>query len=61
MEARLLSAGFMRINRSVIINLHRVREVQPLGPGQFSLLLTTGARFDMTCSLRELQARLAEV
>ncbi len=61
MEARLLPAGFMRINRSVIVNLGRVREVHPLGPGQFSLLLTTGARFDMTCSLRDLQARLAQV
>jgi two-component system LytT family response regulator len=61
MEARLAPAGFMRISRSVIVNLARIREVQPLGPGQFSVLLKNGARFDMTCSLNELQARLAEV
>jgi two-component system, LytTR family, response regulator len=61
MEARLEPAGFMRINRSVIVNLARIREVQPLGPGQFCVLLQNGARFDMTCSLRELQTRLAEV
>lgn len=60
MEARLAPAGFMRISRSVIVNLSRIREVQPLGPGQFSVLLKNGARFDMTCSLRELQARLSE-
>jgi two-component system, LytTR family, response regulator len=60
MEARLAPAGFMRISRSVIVNLSRVGEVQPLGPGQFSVLLKTGARFDMTCSLRELQERLSE-
>ena len=35
MEARLTSAGFMRISRSAIVNLARVREVQPLGPGQY--------------------------
>ena len=58
MEARLAPAGFMRINRSIIINLARVREVQPVGPGQFAVLLKSGARFDMTCPLRELQARL---
>ena len=61
MEARLASAGFMRINRSVIVNLSRVREVQPLMAGEFCVLLKSGARFDMTISLRELQARLAEV
>lgn len=61
MEARLGPAGFMRISRSVIVNLARIREVQPLGPGQYSILLKNGTRFDMTCSLGELQARLAEV
>jgi two-component system LytT family response regulator len=61
METRLAPAGFMRISRSVIVNLARIREVQPLGPGQYSVLLKTGARLDMTCSLSELQARLSEV
>jgi len=31
METRLDSAGFMRLSRSVIANLARIREVQPLG------------------------------
>jgi DNA-binding LytR/AlgR family response regulator len=61
MEARLAPAGFMRISRSLIVNLGRVREVQPVGPSQYSVLLKNGARLDMTCSLSELQARLAEV
>src|SRR5882672_4261977 len=61
MEARLTPAGFMRISRSIIVNLRRIREVQPLGPGQYSLLLKNGTRLDMTCSLSELQARLAEI
>lgn len=61
METRLAPAGFMRISRSAIVNLSRIREVQPIGPGQYSVLLKTGARLDMTCSLSELQTRLAEV
>ncbi|MDE3065922.1 MAG: response regulator [Verrucomicrobiota bacterium] len=61
MEARLASAGFMRISRSVIVNLARIREVQPLGPGQYSVLLKNGTRLDMTCSIGELQSRLSKV
>jgi DNA-binding LytR/AlgR family response regulator len=51
----------MRISRSLIVNLARIREVQPVGPSQYSVLLKNGARLDMTCSLNELQTRLAEV
>ena len=61
MEARLASAGFMRISRSVIVNLACIREIQPAGSGRYSLLLKNGTRLDMTCSLGELQARLGEV
>jgi two-component system LytT family response regulator len=61
MEARLVPSGFMRLSRSVIVNLNRVREVQPLGPGQYSVLLKNGTRLDMTCSLNELQSRLAAI
>jgi two-component system LytT family response regulator len=61
MEARLASAGFMRISRSVIVNLAGIREIQPVGSGRYSLLLKNGTRLDMTCSLGELQARLGEV
>src|SRR6266481_8147002 len=61
MEARLTAAGFMRISRSAIVNLARVREVQPLGPGQYSVLLKNGSRLDMTCSLGDLQGRLSNL
>src|SRR5436305_328845 len=61
MEARLSPAGFMLISRSLIVNLSRIREVQSVGPGQYSVLLKNGTRLDMTCSLSELQMRLAEV
>jgi len=58
MEARLASAGFMRISRSVIVNLSRIRELAPLGPGEYCLILKTGGRFNMTCSLSEFQERI---
>lgn len=58
MESRLAPAGFMRISRSIIVNLSRIREVQPIGPGQYSVLLKNGMRLDMTCSLSDLQSRL---
>jgi len=61
MEARLASAGFMRISRSVVVNLGCIREIQPVGSGRYSLLLKNGTRLDMTCSLGELQARLGEI
>lgn len=61
MEARLAPAGFMRISRSVIVNLACIREIQPAGSGRYALRLKDGARLDMTCSLGELQARLGEV
>jgi two-component system, LytTR family, response regulator len=61
METRLAPAGFMRISRSIIVNLARIREVQPLGPGQHAVLLKNGTRLNMTCSLGELHSRLAKV
>ena len=57
-EARLSSSGFMRINRSVILNLSRIKELQPLAAGEYVVILKNGARLNMTCSLRELQARM---
>jgi two-component system, LytTR family, response regulator len=61
MESRLAPAGFMRISRSIIVNLARIREIQPLGPGQYSLILKNGVHLDMTCRLSDLQQRLSEI
>jgi two-component system LytT family response regulator len=58
METRLGNSGFMRINRSVILNLSRIKELQPVAVGEYVVILKTGARLNMTCSLRDLQARL---
>lgn len=58
MEARLADAGFMRLSRSCIVNLARIRELQALAAGEYCVLLHTGARLSMTCRLQDLQARL---
>jgi len=59
MEARLGPAGFMRISRSAMVNLNRIAQLEPLvGPGEFCVILKSGARVNMTCSLSELQRRM---
>jgi two-component system LytT family response regulator len=59
MEKRLAEAGFFRASRSAIVNLQRIRELQPAEAGQYSAVLKSGARIGLTCSLREIQDRLA--
>lgn len=59
MERRLIEVGFMRISRSVLVNLHRIRELQPMGASEYCVILRSGARLSMTCSLRDLQQRMA--
>lgn len=44
MEKSLDPATFVRIHRSLIVNLLRVKEIQPLGHGEYVLLLHTGVR-----------------
>jgi two-component system LytT family response regulator len=61
MEARLASAGFMRISRSSIVNLIRIRELEPQGAGEYCVILKSGMRLNMTCSLGELQARMEKL
>jgi two-component system, LytTR family, response regulator len=59
MDARLSPAGFMRISRSAMVNLNQLTQVQPLvAPGEFCLVLKSGARLNMTCSLTELRRRM---
>ena len=41
MEARL-GAGFVRIHRSAIVNAARIRELRPLGGGEFVVVLHSG-------------------
>jgi two-component system LytT family response regulator len=58
MEERLTPSGFMRISRSILVNLGRVRELKPVGPGEYRVIVQSGQQFEMTCSLREFQERM---
>ncbi|MHC4991514.1 MAG: LytTR family DNA-binding domain-containing protein, partial [Planctomycetota bacterium] len=44
MEQQLDERSFVRIHRSVIVNLARIREVQPLFHGDHVVILTDGSR-----------------
>ena len=44
LESRLDPAQFLRIHRSTIVNIDRIREMQPLFHGDFTVILMTGTR-----------------
>ena len=58
MAEKLADSGFMRISRSVIVNLARIRELRATGAGNYRVILKSGERLDMTIPLRELQERM---
>ena len=51
--------GFMRISRSAVVNLSRIRELQPMSAGHYAVILKNGAKLDMTSPLRDLQERMS--
>jgi two-component system, LytTR family, response regulator len=53
----LAGAGFVRIERSLLVNLRAVRHAQRLGRGSFALTLLSGSRLRSGSSYREHVAR----
>jgi two-component system, LytTR family, response regulator len=53
LEARLNPAVFFRIHRSHIVNIERVRELQPWFNGEYVVFLTSGARLTLSRGYRE--------
>jgi two-component system LytT family response regulator len=51
-EARLGSGGFVRINRSAIVNFDQVREIQPAQHGDYTVVLRDGTKLPLSRSLR---------
>jgi two-component system LytT family response regulator len=57
LEQRLDPEHFLRIHRSTIVNIDRVRELHPWPSGEYTVVLRDGARLKLSRGFRE---RLAE-
>jgi two-component system LytT family response regulator len=53
MEAKLDPDRFMRIHRSTIVNLDRVKEVHPWAKGEYVVIMRDGTRLIMSRRYRE--------
>jgi two-component system LytT family response regulator len=58
LETKLCPRTFQRISRSAIVNLERVKELQPMGKGQYVIILNSGKQLTMTRGIRDLQTSL---
>lgn len=58
LEGRLDPAGFARISRAAIVNIERVRELQPMFSGDFVVLLKDGTQVAGSRRYRETLDRL---
>ena len=57
-EARLEVRKFLRVGRSVLVNLERIKEWQPLFHGDSILILKDGTRLTVSRIYREKLERL---
>ena len=60
LEERLPKGGFHRISRSAIVNMDRIREIQPMAKGEHVVILQNGKQLTMTRGLRELQQAIEQ-
>lgn len=58
LEAQLNPEKFLRVSRSAIVNLDRVKELQPMFKGEYVIVLLNGKRLAMTRGLREVEQAL---
>lgn len=52
-EAKLDPARFARVHRSAIVNLSRVKSLDPLAAGEYIITLTTGGRLTLSRGYRD--------
>lgn len=53
LEARLDPRHFLRISRSTIVNLDRIKELQPMFHGDYAVILRNGTRLSLSRSYRD--------
>ena len=58
LEGKLCPKTFQRISRSLIVNLERIKELQPMGKGEYTVILTNGKQLTMSRGIRELHQAL---
>ncbi|MFY7816873.1 MAG: LytR/AlgR family response regulator transcription factor [Akkermansiaceae bacterium] len=58
LESQLDPEKFFRISRSAIVNLERVRELQPMSKGEHVIVLQNGRRLAMTRGMRDVERAL---
>lgn len=52
MEQQFSAGGFIRIHRSTIVNVERIKEMQPLFYGEYAVILSDGTRLTLSRSFR---------
>jgi two-component system LytT family response regulator len=52
-EAQLPARSFMRISRSAIVNLNRIKELQPLFYGDYVVILHNGSKLNLSRGYRD--------
>jgi two-component system LytT family response regulator len=60
LEGQLPPEKFMRISRSAIVNLDRIKEFQPLFYGDYAVLMQNGTRLTMSRNFRDRLEKLLE-
>jgi two-component system LytT family response regulator len=58
LQAQLPPETFLRVSRSAIINLRRVKGLQAVTPGENVAILIDGQRIPMTCTIHEVEEQL---
>jgi two-component system LytT family response regulator len=58
LESRLDPAEFVRVHRSHVVRIDRIRRLEPCGHGEYELTLTDGTRLTSSRSYREQVRRL---
>jgi len=58
LESHLPSQQFLRISRSVIVNIDQIQELQPMFKGENLVVLKNGKSYPTTRPLREIQQKL---
>ena len=53
LEGKLPADKFMRISRSTIVNIERIKELQPLFHGEYAVILRNGTRLTLSRSHRD--------